>query len=105
MKKILDKCDGFQWDEGNSEKNWFTHRVSKKECEQAFFNLPVTVFDDTRHSNDEKRWYLLGKTDLNRHLFVVFTMRKNFIRIISARNISKKERKIYYEEVKRHTEI
>jgi uncharacterized DUF497 family protein len=57
--------------------------------------------DDTKHSENENRLYLLGRTDQDRLLFVVFTIRKNLIRVISARDMNKKEREIYNEEIKK----
>jgi len=101
MKNLFEKCEGFQWDAGNSEKNFYKHKVTNSECEQVFFNQPIIVVDDTKHSEDENRFYLLGRTDQDRLLFVVFTVRKNFIRIISARDMNKKEREIYNEEIKK----
>lgn len=101
MKIILENCEGFDWDEGNSDKNWLKHKVSKLECEQVFFNQPLIIADDDKHSENEKRWYLLGRTDSNRKLFISFTIRKNLIRVISARNMNKKERDIYNEEIKK----
>jgi len=100
---LLDECEGFNWDEGNSEKNWSKHKVSRIECEQVFFNLPLLISIDEKHSEKENRWYLLGKTDLSRNLFVVFTVRDNLIRVISARDMNKKESKIYDEESKKNT--
>ncbi len=97
MKQLLQQCEGFEWDEGNAEKNWILHRVSRTECEQAFFNEPLVVADDEKHSHDEKRYYLLGQTDLGRLLFIVFTLRKNLIWVISARDMDKKEREIYHD--------
>ncbi len=94
---------GFDWDDGNSEKNWLRHKVSRSECEQVLFNEPVIVLHDDKHSQSEKRWYVLGKTDSHRYLFVVFTVRSDLIRIISVRDMSKKERKIYHEQTKRNT--
>jgi len=94
-KKILSECSGFDWDEGNIQKNWIKHKVSPNECEQIFFNHPLLIYDDIRHSQIEKRFYVLGRTDMNRTLFVVFTVRNNLIRIISARDMSRKERKVY----------
>ena len=105
MKNILAKCTGFQWDEGNSEKNWEKHKVLKSECEQAFFNIPIVVTDSRKERDKEKRWYLLGRTDLDRRLFIVFTVRKSLIRVISARDMSNKERKIYNEEIEKDTEV
>lgn len=95
MKKIFEICEGFDWDEANSEKNYIKHKVSRAVCEQVFFNRPIIIADDEMHSEIERRWYLLGKSDLNRKLFIVFTIRKNLIRVISARNMNKKEREIY----------
>ena len=93
--KILSGCRGFEWDKGNSDKNWEKHQVSIWECEQIFFNHPLEVAEDTRHSTEEDRFYALGRTDLKRLLFVVFAVRRGKIRIISARDMSRKERKLY----------
>lgn len=98
MKKLLQQCTGFEWDDGNATKNWISHQVSMGECEQVFFNEPVVVANDIQHSQSEKRWYLLGQTDLKRLMFVVFTIRGKLIRIISARDMHKKERRIYNEQ-------
>ena len=99
MKELVNNCTGFDWDEGNSEKNWILHQVKRNECEQVFFNEPMVVVNDEKHSQLEKRWYLMGVTDSMRLLFIVFTMRENLIRVISAKDMNKKERKIYYEQV------
>jgi len=90
-------CIGFQWDKDNIEKNWLKHRVSPVECEQVFFNRALFA-EDVKHSQREKRHYALGLTDERRLLFVAFTIRRNLIRVISARNMSKKERRIYEEQ-------
>ena len=95
FKKILLKCIGFEWDEGNKDKNWIKHKVSNSECEKIFFNQPLIVNFDEKHSETEARFYALGHTDLYRELFIVFTIRNKRIRVISARDMSKKERKIY----------
>jgi len=94
----LKDCIGFDWDEGNLEKNWILHQVSQSECEQVFFNEPYIVTDDEKHSIKEKRWFLLGQTDSERLLFIVFTIRNKRIRVISARDMSKKERNYYNEK-------
>ena len=93
IKRLLD-CIGFQWDKSNIEKNWLKHKVNPVECEQIFFNQPLFV-EDLRHSQIERRYYALGRTDNGRLLFVAFTIRKNLIRVISARNMSRKERNKY----------
>lgn len=94
-KKILTDCTGFQWDRGNLEKNWIKHRVSIAECEQVFFNHPLVVAPDVEHSKLEPRYYALGHTDMDRRLFLVFTIRNKKIRVISARNMSKREKEVY----------
>src|SRR5574337_1778568 len=92
--------DGFEWDKGNLLKNWEKHNVSHVECEEVFFNIPLVVKEDAAHSAKENRYYVLGKTDENRLLFIVFTKRANKIRVISARDMRKKERTIYEESEK-----
>ena len=91
----LSSVDGFDWDEGNQLKNWIKHQVSAFECEEVFFNLPLMLADDPEHSQDEPRFYVLGQTNSKRHLFVSFAVRNDKIRVISARPMSRKERKIY----------
>ena len=86
---------GFEWDEGNIDKNWIKHRVSNSECEEIFFNIPLLLSDDKKHSQHEKRYYVLGQTNANRWLFVSFTIRENKIRVISARDVNRKEARIY----------
>jgi len=98
--KELIKCESFQWDKGNIDKNWLAHKVSSFECEQVFFNLPLITYKDLEHSQIEKRYYALGKTDAARFLFIVFTIRKKQIRIISARDMNKKERQVYIDNEK-----
>lgn len=92
---VLTQCEGFQWDSANAEKNWISHQVSQYECEEVFFNEPILLFEDTKHSQSEARKYALGKTNDGRKLFVVFTIRRKLIRVISARDMSKRERGIY----------
>ena len=105
MSDILESCEGLDWDEANSDKNWLKHKVSKIECEQVFFNSPLVIADDEKHSESERRWFLLGRTDMDRKLYVVFTLRKNLIRVISARNMSKKERELYDEKIKKDSKV
>ena len=98
MEKIFKQFSGFQWDRGNIDKNLIKHNVENWECEQVFFNRPLLVLDDPKHSVSEKRWAAFGKTDADRFLVVIFTKRNNLIRIISARNMNKRERKFYDEK-------
>jgi uncharacterized DUF497 family protein len=88
---ILSSVEAFDWDKGNIKKNWERHRVSYIECEEVFFNTPLIVKEDKPHSAIEDRYYVLGKTDNERLLFVVFTLRNNKIRVISARDMKKRE--------------
>jgi uncharacterized DUF497 family protein len=91
--RIIHGAEAFEWDHANLEKNWQKHGVAHFECEEIFFNAPLVVAPDDKHSTQETRHYALGKTNRNRHLFVVFTIRGNKVRVISARDMSKKERK------------
>jgi hypothetical protein len=95
LADLIAKCVGFDWDEGNLPKIWETHHVSGAECEQIFFNHPVVAARDEKHSSAEDRYYALGHTDARRLLYVVFTIRKNLVRPISARDMNRKERKVY----------
>jgi uncharacterized protein len=83
----------FDWDDGNSRKNEDKHKVSQAEAEQVFFNLPLLLLPDPRHSLAEARLHALGVTDTRRSLLVTFTLRRNgtMIRIISARPMNRKE--------------
>jgi hypothetical protein len=91
----LEDCTGFDWDEHNSWKNWEKHQVSVRECEEVFFNVPLVVSEDERHSLAEARHYLLGQTDGGRELYVVFTVRGTLVRVISARDMNRKEKEVY----------
>ena len=95
MKNTLLNCTGFQWDDGNNTKNGLKHQVTSAECEEIFFNQPLIVGNDNRHSLSEARFYVLGKTEQQRRLFLVCTVRSNLIRVICARDMSKKEREVY----------
>lgn len=90
------KVDGFDWDVGNSSKNE-SHQVSLVESEQIFFNEPLLMLLDAKHSQNEARYHALGKTNDGRALHITFTLRKDGtkIRVISARDMHKKERAIY----------
>ena len=89
----------FIWDKGNIEKNK-KHHVEDKETEEVFFDKHRFIFKDKVHSQHEERFRILGKTKKGRLLFVVFTKRGNKIRVISARDINKKEVYLYEEKIK-----
>lgn len=93
--KILKSAIIFDWDTGNSEKNWFKHKVKTEECEQVFFDDDNLVVKDAKHSEKEQRFILLGKTKMDRTLHITFTHKGEKIRIISARDQNKKERSMY----------
>lgn len=86
---------GFDWDQGNKDKNWLKHKVANNECEEIFFNQPLIILPNIKHSQKERRFYALGKTNNKRFLFISFTARMHLIRIISARDMNKKERQNY----------
>ncbi len=85
---------GFQWDDGNARKSADKHGVAQAEAEQVFFNDPLLVVDDVRHSRSEPRFHALGITNTGRRLHVTFTLREesSMIRVISARDMHRKER-------------
>lgn len=86
---------GFEWDKQNADKIWRKHKVSPFECEQIFFNQPLIAAPDEAHSHVEIRFYVLGRTDARRRLFLIFTVRQDLIRVVSARDMSRAEREIY----------
>jgi len=88
-------CGEFDWDSANAGKIWGKHKVSPFECEQVFFNQPLIVAPDEAHSQAEPRFYVLGRTDEGRLLFLVFAVRRNLIRVVSARAMSRSEREVY----------
>lgn len=94
---VFQDCTGFEWDSGNVGKNRDKHGVEPGECEEAFFNRPFIVADDERHSEAGRRFYALAHSDSGRRLFLVFTIRGKLVRIISARDMSRKERAAYEE--------
>lgn len=93
----LPEAVGFDWDEGNRDKNLSGHNVRNGECEQIFFNEPLIILDDYKHSQFERRFAAFGKTDADRPLVAIFTMRGELIRVISARDMNRKE-KTFYEK-------
>ena len=88
---------GFDWDAGNERKSADKHRVTQAEAEQAFFNQPLLVLEDERHSVAERRFHALGCTNENRRLHITFTLRREatLIRVISARDMNARERTVY----------
>lgn len=93
----FNNIDGFHWDHGNTHRIVNKHKVIPSEAEQIFFNEPLLLLGDLKHSQDEPRFHALGITDDRRLLHVTFTLRaqNTLIRIISARDMHRKERKVY----------
>ena len=91
----LDGCTGFDWEDGNLEKNWERHRVAFWEAEEVFMNEPLLVRADRSHSSREVRYLALGRTEAGRLLFVSFTIRGSLIRVISARDTTRREANAY----------
>jgi len=91
----INNLQQFEWDKWNTDKIHQRHDVESSECEEAFFDENKVILRDILHSGREERYILLGKTTKKRLLFIVFTVRKDKIRVISARDINKKERGLY----------
>ena len=88
MTNDFEQFAGFQWDDGNLDKNLLKHQVQNWECEQIFFNEPLIILDDSKHSLSEKRWAAFGQTDAGRLLTIIFTKREKLLRVISARDMN-----------------
>lgn len=98
MKELLVDCIEFEWDKHNQFKNE-KHDVHWTECEEVFFQQPLLMRADQTHSKKENRYFVLGQTKAGRTLFIAFTIKyKQIIRVISARDMTKKEIKIYKEQ-------
>ena len=105
MHDDIYKATGFDWDEGNIDKNWDLHQGTDRECEEIFFNVPFIITPDAKHSQREQRYYALGRTDAERWLFVAFTVRNELIRVISARDMNQKETQNYAKHVQRYSKL
>lgn len=87
----------FEWDKGNKDKNFKAHGVTNEECEEIFFDPHKRIVNKIFHQGREERYILIGATKERRILFIAFTIRRKKIRVISARGLSRKERKLYEE--------
>jgi uncharacterized protein len=92
---LLYDITGFDWDEGNLEKNWVTHEVRWTESEEVFSRRPLLIVKDERHSRGESRYAAWGRTANERRLFIVFTVRGSLIRVVAARDMNRGERRAY----------
>jgi len=91
----LKGCTGFDWDDGNLQKSWELHRVEFWEAEEIFFNEPVVIKADVKHSRQESRYMALGRTESGRLLFISATVRRSLIRVISTRDMTRTEVRTY----------
>lgn len=96
----LSQIVGFDWDDGNRLKSTEKHSVSQAEAEQVFADIRLMVADDVKHRQVEARFHAMGRTTDSRLLHVTFTLRQSLtrIRVISVRNMNRKERAIYEQE-------
>jgi uncharacterized DUF497 family protein len=92
---LLLQATGFEWDEHNTPKNRDKHQVKPGECEELFFNEPLLIVEDKKHSGIEARFHALGTSDSGRRMLAVFTLRGKKIQVVSVRDMSRKERVIY----------
>lgn len=99
MEDVIPEPIAFEWDKGNIDKSLKKHGVTNEEAEEVFTDKEILVFGNIKHSTEiEKRYLALGKVELSKKLFVSFTVRGKKVRVISARLMSRKERKIYEKE-------
>lgn len=100
IQDLLLNAEGFEWDKGNIDKNWGRHKVHYLECEEIFFNEPLFITPDEKHSQKEQRFRALGQTKSGKLLTIVFTVRGDgkLLRVISARNMNVKERRLYEQK-------
>jgi len=95
--QVFKNPHSFQWDKGNIDKNWLKHKITNQDCEKAFYDHHKRVLKDKMHSGKEAGYILLGKAN-KQILFIVFTLRRNKVRVISARRINRKEKKLYAQK-------
>lgn len=103
--KILPKSVVFEWDKGNINKNFIKHNVTDKEAEEIFSNKQSFILEDEKHSLKETRYMIWGVTNKGRRLSIFFTLRGEKVRIISARDMHKKERREYEERIQKNTKV
>jgi uncharacterized protein len=94
LKKII----GFEWGQGNIDKSYQKHGITPNEAEEVFLDEDILLLKDIKHSQREERFKAIGKIAKGDILFLAFTVRKNNIRIISARTANKKERRMYEQK-------
>lgn len=103
--RLLPGAIQFDWDRGNINKNIARHKIKNEEAEEVFVNQPAVLLTDKKHSQTESRLMILGKTDKKRLLSIIFTQRGKRVRIISARPMSRKERRLYEQKTKKYSSL
>jgi len=93
--EIFKSIQGFDGDSGNINKNLIKHNVTWKEAEASFRNRPIVILEDIKHSDKEIRYTLYGQTDEGRKVTIIYTLRRNYFRVVSARDQNKNERRFY----------
>jgi uncharacterized DUF497 family protein len=96
----FDLIEGFDRDDGNHRKSLDRHGVSQEECQQVFIDPRLLILTDDKHSGAKDRYHAYGQSATGRLLLVSFTLRRNrsLLRVISARDMSRKEKDRYAEE-------
>lgn len=103
--RLLPKPIQFDWDKGNINKNIAKHKIKNEAAEEVFVNQPIVLIKDKKHSQTESRLMVLGQTDKKRLLSIFFTIRNKKVRIISARPMGRKERRLYEQKSKNIAKI
>lgn len=98
LEEFFSGIDGFEWDKGNIDKSRSKHGVEPLESQEVFYNRPIMILEDPEHSTSERRICALGVTNAGRRLFVAFTLRGSLIRVISARDMSRAQRRVYGQD-------
>jgi len=98
--EVFQGVTGFEWDRANTA-HIANHNVLPDEAEEVFSDKDNIVEEDVEHSTVEKRFLIIGKTQEGRLLYQIFTRRGNNLRVISSRDINRKEVALYEKEVSR----
>lgn len=88
----------FEWDQEKDHQNQGSHGISFDEASSVFGDPLAWTIDDPDHSADESRFLTTGYSNQQRLVIVAHTDRQGRVRIISARNVTHAERRIYEEE-------
>lgn len=88
---------GYEWDEEKAKLNFEKHGVSFDEAETVFDDPLFVDFHDPDHSYDEHRYIIIGESGRGRLLLVSYTERGGALRLISSREATPAERKVYEE--------